>query len=414
MAYSAFTGNNLDPSYQSQGAAFQPPDEPAFPPGREPGCDDEPVEPVAPCFMLPEFSGCTENELSSAKLHPKCIVENIYYADVGALFAPGGVGKTTVKIYESICIALGRDLWGYPVINPGKTIIMTAEDSKDLILARMREIMNSMKLTSIERGIVMSHIMIIDVSGDIQRLAESDAANNLVITSLADNIVERYKNDHIAQFIFDPAIRFGPGERYINDGEDMIIIACRRIVRGLNCMVQIIHHTGKQNARTGSLDQYSGRGGSAFSDGCRMVTVLSNNGEMKNPPEGFELLPGDSGFVMARPKLSYCKAQPNIWIRRHGWEFEYFIEEVNNSNDILSRNVERIAAFLKDELHHGRKYTKNTLESAGMKTLKLTRQDLRDALGVLEVCGRLIEKDFPNDERQGGRKRFLFICTSPN
>lgn len=372
-----------------------------------------PAKPDAPRFKLPEFSGCGEDELNNAKLHPKCIVENMYYSDVGALFAPGGVGKTTLKIYESICIALGRNLWGCPVINPGKTIIMTAEDSKDLILARMREMMNSMRLTPIERGIVMSHIMVIDVSGDIQRLAESDTANNLVITSLADSIVERYQNDHIAQFIFDPAIRFGPGERYINDGEDMIIIACRRIVRGLDCMVQIIHHTGKANARNGSLDQYSGRGGSAFSDGCRMVTVLSNNGEMKNPPEGFELLPGDSGFVMARPKLSYCKPQPNIWIRRHGWEFDYFTEEVKSGDEILSRNMDRIANFLRDELHHGRKYSKKSLESTSLNELKMSRQELRATLSALEVCGRVVEKDLPEDERQGSRKHFLFVLTAP-
>ena len=379
----------------------------------QPSPDSAPAKPDAPRFKLPEFSGCGEDELNNAKLHPKCIVENMYYSDVGALFAPGGVGKTTLKIYESICIALGRDLWGCPVINPGKTIIMTAEDSKDLILARMREMMNSMRLTPIERGIVMSHIMVIDVSGDIQRLAESDTANNLVITSLADSIVERYQNDHIAQFIFDPAIRFGPGERYINDGEDMIIIACRRIVRGLDCMVQIIHHTGKANARNGSLDQYSGRGGSAFSDGCRMVTVLSNNGEMKNPPEGFELLPGDSGFVMARPKLSYCKPQPNIWIRRHGWEFDYFTEEAKSGDEILSRNMDRIANFLRDELHHGRKYSKKSLESTSLNELKMSRQELRATLSALEVCGRVVEKDLPEDERQGSRKHFLFVLTAP-
>ena len=255
--------------------------------------------------------------------------------------------------------------------------------------------------------------MVIDVSGDIQRLAESDTANNLVITSLADSIVERYQNDHIAQFIFDPAIRFGPGERYINDGEDMIIIACRRIVRGLDCMVQIIHHTGKANARNGSLDQYSGRGGSAFSDGCRMVTVLSNNGEMKNPPEGFELLPGDSGFVMARPKLSYCKPQPNIWIRRHGWEFDYFTEEVKSNDEILSRNMDKIANFIRDELHHGRKYSKKSLESTSLNELKMSRQELRATLSALEVCGRVVEKDLPEEERQGSRKHFLFVLTAP-
>jgi RecA-family ATPase len=41
-----------------------------------------------------------------------------------------------------------------------------------------------------------------------------------------------------------------------------------------NCCVRYIHHSGKQNGRDKATDQYAGRGGSAFADGCRMVHVL--------------------------------------------------------------------------------------------------------------------------------------------
>ncbi len=363
---------------------------------------------ITPRFNLPAFSGCTEDELLNAKLHPKCIVRDLYYADVGALFAPGGVGKTTTRIYESICIALGLDVWGCVVENPGKTLLVTAEDQRDLCLARMNQIMLAMRLTPAERSIVRDSIMIFDVSGDIYRLAECDSNNNLIITDFADSIVDKYQHVGLSQVIFDPAIRFGPGERFINDGDDMIIIACRRIVKGLNCLAQLIHHTGKENARNGSLDQYSGRGGSAFSDGCRMVNVLSSMGNaMKNPPDGFEILPGDSAFVMARPKLSYAKPQPNIWIRRHGWAFDYFVEQPQDEDEILSRNMERIASFLKEELHHGRKYTKSNLEETQLKELKMTKADFRITLSALEISGRVTEKELPKDERQGRRKTYL-------
>lgn len=372
------------------------------------------MTPATSRFNLPAFNGCTEEELLNAKLHPKCIVRDLYYADVGALFAPGGVGKTTTRIYESICIALGRDVWGCTVENPGKTLIITAEDQRELCIARMHHIMLAMRLTPVERSIVRDCIMFLDVSGDIYRLAECDAENNLVITDFSNKIIDKYQYVGLSQVIFDPAIRFGPGERFINDGEDMIIIACRRIVKGLNCLVQLVHHTGKENARNGSLDQYSGRGGSAFSDGCRMVNVLSSMGNaLKNPPDGFEILPGDSVFVMARPKLSYAKPQPNIWIRRHGWEFDYCIEQPQNDDELLTRNMERLADFLKEELQHGRKYTKTNLEETQLKALKVTRQELRAALSALEVCGRLVERNLSDEERQGGRKTFLSPLTPP-
>jgi hypothetical protein len=54
-------------------------------------------------------------ELEAAKLTPPCIVVDHTFADLGQLVAPGGVGKTTLLLYESICIALGRDVWGMNV-----------------------------------------------------------------------------------------------------------------------------------------------------------------------------------------------------------------------------------------------------------------------------------------------------------
>lgn len=140
--------------------------------------------------------------------------------------------------------------------------------------------------------------------------------------------------------------------------------ACRRIVWGLNCCVRLIHHTGKANARNGAIDQYASRGGTALPDGCRMVTILSNaNDTTQNPPDGFDVAPGDSAFIMARAKLSYAPPQPNIWIRRRGYEFTYAVdihrteEEVLNADATSWKPSSRMNFCMAGSTQHGRSMT---------------------------------------------------------
>lgn len=51
--------------------------------------------------------------------------------------APGGTGKTTLILYEAICIALGLPLYGLEVKKPGPVLILTAEDSREMLLYRL-------------------------------------------------------------------------------------------------------------------------------------------------------------------------------------------------------------------------------------------------------------------------------------
>lgn len=358
----------------------------------------------------------TAAELAAAELHPKCIVEKYLYRDVALVAAAGGTGKTTMLIWEAVHIALGRDLWGCRVVTPGATLFVTAEDDRELFAARLREVMDAMRLSEQERATAINNVIAWDVTGELRRLAELGKDGNIILTDLADAMVAAYQGEGIVQIVFDPAISFGPGERMVNDGEQAVVTACRRIMRGLDCCVRLVHHSGKANARAGALDQYAARGGTALPDGCRMVAILSpvnENGHCAAiAPEGFDLQPGESGFILARAKLSYCPPQPNIWIRRRGFEYEYFIEQPRNSDAARERDADKVVDFLEDELHHGRKYTARSLEDSGK--LKLSRASLRAALANLETTGRIEERELPQGERRGKRKTYLHPLRQPD
>ncbi len=370
--------------------------------------------------LAPPLSGIAPEKLEAAQLHPRCIVDKYLYANLDLVAAAGGTGKTTTLIYEAICMALGRPLWGLKVWNPGATLFITAEDDEDLFCGRIREIMDAMELSPYERQKVMSRITVWDVSGDLVRLAELDQGGNIRLTGLADSIVVAYRNDPPAVIVFDPCISFGPGERIINDGEQAIVTACRRIIRALDCCVRIVHHTGKANA--GASHQYASRGGTALPDGSRMVHVFASvnpkdrtEGDMPtNKPEGFELGDGESGFIIHRAKLTYEAPQPNIWVRRRGYVFEHFTETPRTrAHDAEARereieiDAETLLQYIRAELDAGRKHTSTSLDESAPPALGIPRARLRPARSRLIVSGRLVETELPQAARQGSRKTFL-------
>ena len=369
-------------------------------------------EPVVDHITPPVTTGLeiSESELDSAKLHPRCIVENHTYADVAQVIAPGGTGKTTVLLYEAICIALGRDLWGCRVVEPGWTLFCTAEDQREQLVARLREIMIANDITGEDREIVMRSILIWDVTGSDLALVRM-VGGAVILTSLADSIVSAYKGRAPAQVVFDPLVSFGASEGLVNDNEQGIVTAARRIVRGLDCCVRVIHHTGKGNAREKTMDQYSGRGGSAMADGSRMTTVLQswNEGEdfALTPPNDLITYDNSSVLVMARPKLSHAPPnQPNIWIVRTGWMFDYFLESKVSVEDKIGENEGILFKFLVDCFNEGTRHTRRSLRDC-TRILRFSRNEMNEALSQLEAKGRVIEAGLPKEERVGRRQTFL-------
>lgn len=355
----------------------------------------------------PSFLAFDMAELESLPLSPPAIVEDYLYGDVSTLFAAGGTGKTTLTLYEGIHIALGRPLYGRPIPNPGTSAFVTAEDPRGRMGARLWRLMKAMELTADEMAQATARILVWDVVGLGKRLV-LNAEGNLVVTSLADEICRHFGDDPPRIPTFDPLISFGADESRVNDNEDRLIEAARRIMRRQGCCVRLVHHTGK--GREGNTSQYVGRGGSALSDGARMVHVLTQARDIKEvtAPSGFD---GPECIALARPKISYTK--PGlllIFLRREGWAFSYAVA----ANDPETRRAagrekaerearkarEIVLTFVQDrERNHQR--TPRTLVRESHGTLGMSRASVESALSRLLADGTLVEVDLPPNERRG-------------
>jgi RecA-family ATPase len=332
----------------------------------------------------------TLDELHSARLTPRVILRDLLYADVRTRISAGGTGKTTVTLFEAVTLALGRELYGRKPDGTCRTVIVTREDSREILVARLREIMRAMALSPDEVGMVLERVLVIDKSGESFRLSEvvSD-----VVSPHHGNLqwlVETLTTWAPDWIIFDPLVSFGVGESRVNDAEQGLIEAFRVLRNRLDCCIEGIHHSGKANAREKTLDQYSGRGGSALSDGSRMVVVM----QPLDPAEwiketGTRLDHGETGLVMALPKLSYAKTQDPIFIRRAGYTFSTERVQRRTPEQAARETAEQVLRFIVSELQQDRKYCGKDLENSASK-MNLTRQQVRDALTELKVAGRLI------------------------
>jgi hypothetical protein len=219
--------------------------------------------------------------------------------------------------------------------------------------------------------------------------------------------VEAYSRLAPAMVHFDPTVNFHPGERLVNDAEQSLILAARRIVRGLGCCVRYVHHVGKANAREKTLDQYSARGGSALPDGARMVAVLRpwDTEDKLEPPPGFVLATGETGLILARAKGSYHPLQPYIWLKRNGYAFEWVMDTPRDPHLLRSAYADQVERFLVAELKLDppHPHTRNSLEHADI----MPREALRRAVSDLEIENRIIDTPLPPHLLRGRRKTYL-------
>ena len=326
------------------------------------------------------FSPITTEEWAEPCLTPDVIVENYLYADVGLLVAPGGVGKTTLVLYEAIHVALGLPLYGRAVRRPGPVVIVSAEDSREQLIARAHALADGMRLTSKQCKQVHGNLVIVYVDSHNFKLCMNDGTR-ITIPPDVDNVIEKVAPLKPSLMVFDPVVSFGAGESLINDAEHGLILAARRIRDALNCCVRLVHHTGKGNARKGSMDQYSGRGGSALADGARMVATLRQMepGEWQKKT-GKELSDNAVGLQMALPKMSYTSAQGAIYIKREGFLFDHISGPEKDDRKLIT--------FLKANAEKGVFFSLSTLEQA-RANIGLSRDDLRCAIARLKKAGTI-------------------------
>lgn len=352
---------------------------------------------ASPKLAWPNLLQISAEEWQLANATPGVIIEYLIYRCVGTLIAAGGTGKTTFIEWLAIHVILGIDFAGRKVAAPGRVVLLTAEDSREMLVARLRSIFfemfpqGTMPVAELDATLnaIRDGMVIIDVSANVQRLTCVERDVVRVDHAAVDALTALIQPLSPSLVVIDPAVSFGVGESRVNDAEQGLIEAARRIRSQNNCAVFYVHHTGKANGREKAEDQYAGRGGSAFADGSRMVFVLNRlDPTAWQKDTGMALQPGETGLKLSVAKLSYARPQAPIYLVRKGYRFEHVEPVVETDEDRLGDDADAVFDFLSDEQADGRTYSRNKLEKDGPK---LSRQRIRNAVAHLIEAHRVSE-----------------------
>jgi len=298
---------------------------------------------------------------------------------------------------------------------PGPVLILTKEDTREEFRFRYSRIGAGLNLSDIERRRFGEYVFVEDFTGTDLRLAIADHGGNLIATDLAEKVIRKYGPEGVALVEIDPLNYFGPGERFVNDGEAKVMEVGRFIARELGCCVRVTSHVSKEAARARYVDSHAGRGGSAAGDNARFVHVFvchdpADETAFPRPAgDDREAVAKGSIFGLHSPKISGAPpiTEP-IWLERDGFIFRHIEGAAPTRDDRESADVAKLCEFLAAEGTRGIRHTAHTLE-ASLEALNFSRSRLRRTLMLADQQGAIAEVPLPESERRGSRK----TCFAP-
>lgn len=198
--------------------------------------------------------------------------------DIHLTSAVGGIGKTTIKLYEAVCLALGEPFLGFECLNPGRTLYITGEDSAKKLYAMLGRICKQIGL--FEPGqehrlhAVRSSIAV-KLESDLSLVSFDQKLRNFVPNQEAiDKIRQAIEDLNPKQIVLDPIAIFGGSEAGGNDSAKAMMQAMHAIRKISDVSIDMISHVGKNSATAKDTGQFSARGATSIANHSRVVRTL--------------------------------------------------------------------------------------------------------------------------------------------
>ncbi len=237
---------------------------------REPGSDDEPT----PDTAEPTLTFCDLRTLRNAVLSPPQFIVNplIPRGHLTLFGGHGGSGKTTVAFVIAAHVACGQQ-WHTLPVTAGKVLIASFEDGQELVLWRLKNIIEEYGL---DFDAIESNLTVIDATDTAAIMTEVAQGGIRQIVATKDGAALA---DHIRQQQYDLVIIDNASDAF--DGDEnhrrqvrQFVRFCANAVKPHNGAIVLLAHIDKSAARYGaSGNSYSGSTGWHNSARSRLALV---------------------------------------------------------------------------------------------------------------------------------------------
>lgn len=336
--------------------------------------------------------------LDRTKLRKPQLFENWSTEDIHLTSADGGTGKTTIKLYEAVCLALGLPFLGFRCVTPGRTLFITGEDTANKLSAMLGAILNQMKLfdntpeSNAQVEQVLSSI-VIKKDADLCLISKDKQGFLTVNRDAMNKVLQAVEDLNPRMIVFDPIASFWGSESMVNDMNKAVAKFMGELQERSHACIEMINHIGKVSSSSKDLSQFAGRGGTGLPSHARVVRVLiSLNEEEYKDKTGLELEEGKSAMLCNIGKFSDGSplyGKPFV-IVREGYLFhrQEVLAGKEKESQSLHNDVERVMMAIKNTCKNGHNATRSGITGllrSEPDSIPATR--VRDALSVLEMTG---------------------------
>ena len=356
------------------------------------------IESEGPSRWTPKFF--TRYDLTNlSKLKKPQIFKDWSTEDISITTADGGTGKTTLKLYEAICLALGQSFLGFECVEAGRTLFITGEDTREKIGAMIGAILKQMGiLDDKEKVATVMNSIVVKKDSDLC-LITKNKQNFLTANMEAFNKVMEAVNDIRPKLIiFDPIASFWGSESALNDMAKAVSKFTSMLVEESNASVELINHMGKASSKDKDMSQFAGRGGTGLPSHARVSRVLRPifDDEFQELT-GMELSDSQSAIMCNINKFSDGSPLYNkpFLIIREGYLFSRLalIEQKVKQEQNKMSDVERVFTFIKSERDKNQFPTKGFIIAKFMAASdKVSKERTSRALEMLMYEGHMGEK----------------------
>jgi len=378
------------------------------------------IESDEPNRWTPRFF-TKQDLLNMAKLRKPQLFKDWSTEDIHITTADGGTGKTTLKLYEAICLALGESFLGFECLGEGRTLFITGEDTQEKLGAMIGAILTQMGIIDDDVKVrkVMNSILV-KKDSDLCLISKNKQGFIVPNHEALVNIREAIEDIKPRMIVFDPIASFWGSENLGNDMAKAVAKFLGLLLSESNACVEAINHMGKQSSNNKDMTQFAGRGGTGLPSHARVSRVLRPIFDDEYAElTGFELEENQSAMMCNVNKFSDGSPLYNkpFLIVREGYLFNRVVlteRQVEQENEKMTDN-ERIFKYIKSERDKNRYPTKDIVIAHFMGDKdKISKDRVNRALSVLSYTGHLGDKikniDNPDAEVSGK----VFIVTDSN
>lgn len=317
-----------------------------------------------------------EQIMDFSKLRKPQLFQDWSTEDIAITTADGGTGKTTLKLFEAICLALGERFLGFRNVQQGKTLFITGEDTDAKLKAMLGQILRQMGLTDSSEyddkvQIVLDSIYI-KKDSDLCLIIKEQKTNFLLPnTGALEKVLRAVDEIKPKMIVFDPISSFWGSEAALNDMAKAVTKFMSELAERSGACVEMINHMGKQSSSTKDMSQFSGRGGTGLPSHARVsrtirpifdeeytqltsetlgekqsamlcnVNKFSDGSPLYNKP--FLIL--RDGFLFSRKHMTDAKVRESEEKLTDGERVFQFIKEAREADKFASKGV--VYAFFK-------------------------------------------------------------------